>query len=150
MLQVPVAEEQSFTKFNPPSKTLVKKKALADFDPLNNPPPAPPPVPEMAKNIPSSLLQRGATAAETEAGIKSARSDWVLGIILVSIGAVAILYSLAMNVGVSSGYGERIANADLMNQRLGYAIIGVGLFVAGTVLYGLSSLRRALWQSHGG
>ncbi len=66
------------------------------------------------------------------------------GILLVVVGIITVVACLAMDVSVGFGY-ERVANLDKMNLRLLGVIIGVGLFLAGTIINCLNSIHRSLW-----
>lgn len=59
------------------------------------------------------------------------------GNFLVAIGICLMGYAvLFMDVGVSAGVGQRIANSDLLSMRQTIAIVGAAFFVGGCVLLG--------------
>jgi len=148
VMQIPVVAAQS-----PPGGTPgpLDDTQGTRFLPPTDAPPADLPPPRRQNTYAQMGTHRKITASDAESGTRSAWVGWAFGVALVLGGAAVAVYALfVMDVGVSSGYGERpLANMDLMNQRLGYTITGVGLFVAGTILCGLSSVRRALWQTLG-
>lgn len=59
-----------------------------------------------------------------------------VGFCLLALGAVITAWAFLMNVGVEStsemaGFPDRVANNDLMNQRLLLGITGSGVFISG-------------------
>ncbi|WP_312814457.1 hypothetical protein [Brevundimonas sp.] len=66
-----------------------------------------------------------------------------LGFLLIGTGVGLILFSLTMNVAVDGGadFGP-MANNDLMNQRLIYAVIGSASVVSGFISLAIKAINR--------
>lgn len=68
---------------------------------------------------------------------------WI-GRALIGAGLVMMVWAVTMNVALpdpSGAYGD-IANNDLMNQRLLYAMLGVGAFISGWLALILEQMKR--------
>lgn len=66
-----------------------------------------------------------------------------LGFILIGLGIAIIAYSLTMTIAVDGGdeFGL-MANNDLMNQRLVYAVIGSTAVICGFISLAIKAISR--------
>lgn len=65
-----------------------------------------------------------------------------LGYVLIGLGIALIIFSLQMNVAVDGGDLGLMANNDLMNQRLVYAVIGSASAICGFISLAIKAISR--------
>lgn len=64
-----------------------------------------------------------------------------LGKLFIGLGLGLLVYGLAMDTSVSTGYG-RIVNIGLANDRLMFILIGGFIFVGGVILFGVFKAKQ--------
>lgn len=65
-----------------------------------------------------------------------------LGYVLIGLGVGLIIFSLTMNVALDGGEYGLMANNDLMNQRLVYAVIGSASVICGFISLAIKAITR--------
>ena len=65
------------------------------------------------------------------------------------IGASVIVTYLAVGMDIAGGHDPDIGtvvNLDKMNQRLGFIVIGVGLFLSGIIALSVNAIHATVWK----
>lgn len=65
-----------------------------------------------------------------------------VGKLLIGMGLLLLVYGLMMETSVSTGYGNRVVNIGLANDRLMFILIGGFVFVGGVILYGVFKAKQ--------